>query len=141
MIEAFYNFLGMVGFHHPIHPIIVHIPMGMVVGSVAFSLADMKWPEKNFAQTAYHCIVFALVAVIPVYIAGLMDWQQWFGGDVNQWIIIKLILGVVLAVVLFITFRQKQNGAPQKKMFILYLVNLAICGGLGFSGGQLLFGG
>lgn len=141
MIEALYNFLAIFGFHHPLHPLVVHIPMGMVVGSVAFSLADMKWPEKNFAQTAYHCILFALIAVIPVYIAGLLDWQQWFGGDINRWIIIKMILGVVLTVVLFITVRQKQNGAPQKKLFIFYLVNLAICGGLGFSGGELLFGG
>ncbi|MCG6929850.1 MAG: hypothetical protein LJE64_04775 [Desulfofustis sp.] len=141
MIESLYNFLGLLGFHHPLHPIVVHVPMGMVVGSVAFSLADLKWPEKNFAQTAYHCILFALIAVIPVYIAGLLDWQQWFGGDINKWIIIKLILGVVLTVMLFITVRQKQSGAPQKKMMLFYLVNLAICGGLGFSGGELLFGG
>jgi uncharacterized membrane protein len=141
MIESLYNFLGMLGFHHPLHPIIVHIPMGMVVGAVAFSLADMKWPEKNFALTAYHCIILALVAVVPTYIAGLLDWQQWFAGDFNRWIIIKLILGVVLTVMLAVTVVQKQKGAPQKKMFVLYLINLAICGGLGFSGGELLYGG
>ena len=131
----------MLGFHHPLHPIIVHIPMGMVVGSVAFSLADMKWPDKNYATTAYHCILFSLIAVIPVYIAGLLDWQQWFGGDTNQWIIIKMILGVLLTIMLFVTVQQKKKGAPQKKLFVFYLVNLAICGGLGFSGGELLFGG
>lgn len=141
MIESFYNFLGVLGFHHPLHPIIVHIPMGMVVGAVAFSLADMKWPDKNFAQTAYHSIILALVAVIPTYIAGLLDWQQWFGGDLNKWIVIKLILGVALTVMLVVTVLQKQKGAPQKKMFMLYLVSLAICGGLGFSGGELLYGG
>ncbi len=141
MIESLYNFLGMLGFHHPLHPIIVHIPMGMVVGAVAFSLADLKWPEKKFAQTAYHCIILALVAVVPTYIAGLLDWQQWFAGDFNRWIIIKLILGVVLTVMLAMTVVQKQKGAPQKKMFVLYLINLAICGGLGFSGGELLYGG
>jgi len=141
MIEGIYNILAMFGFHHPLHPIVVHIPLGMVVGSVAFSLADMKWPEKNFQQTAYHCILFALIAIVPVYIAGLLDWQQWFAGDFNRWIIIKLILGVVLTVMLIITVKQKQSGAPQKKLFILYLVNLVICGGLGFSGGELLYGG
>lgn len=141
MIESFYNLLGVLGFHHPLHPIIVHIPMGMVVGAVAFSLADMVWPDKNFARTAYHTIILALVAVVPTYIAGLLDWQQWFGGDFSKWIIIKLILGVALTVMLIFTVLQKQKGATQKKMFILYLVNLAICGGLGYSGGELLFGG
>lgn len=141
MIESFYNLLGVLGFHHPLHPIIVHIPMGMVVGAVAFSLADMVWPDKNFARTAYHTIILALVAVVPTYIAGLLDWQQWFGGDFSKWIIIKLILGVALTVMLIFTVLQKQKGATQKKMFVLYLVNLAICGGLGYSGGELLFGG
>ena len=141
MIESLYNFLGMLGFHHPLHPIIVHLPMGLVVGSVAFSLADMKWPDKNYATSAYHCILLSLIAVIPVYIAGLLDWQQWFGGDVNKWIIIKMILGVLLTIMLFVTVQQKKKGAPQKKLFIFYLISLAICGGLGFSGGELLYGG
>jgi uncharacterized membrane protein len=141
MIESLYYFLGMLGFHHPLHPIIVHLPMGLVVGSVAFSLADMKWPDKNYATSAYHCILLSLIAVIPVYIAGLLDWQQWFGGDVNKWIIIKMILGVLLTIMLFVTVQQKKKGAPQKKLFVFYLISLAICGGLGFSGGELLYGG
>ncbi len=141
MIESLYTFLGMLGFHHPLHPIIVHLPMGLVVGSVAFSLADMKWPDKNYATSAYHCILLSLIAVIPVYIAGLLDWQQWFGGDINKWIIIKMILGVLLTIMLFVTVQQKKKGAPQKKLFVFYLISLAICGGLGFSGGELLYGG
>ena len=141
MIESFYAFLGMIGFHHPIHPIVVHLPMGLVVGSVAFSLADMKWPDKNYATTAYHCILLSLISVIPVYIAGLLDWQHVFGGDFNKWIIIKMILGVALTVMLFVTVQQKKKGAPQQKLFVFYLINLAICGGLGFSGGELLYGG
>ena len=141
MIESFYNFLAMIGFHHPIHPIVVHLPMGLVVGSVAFSLADMKWPDKNYATTAYHCIVLSLISVVPVYIAGLLDWQHVFAGEFNKWIIIKMILGVALTVMLFVTVQQKKKGAPQKKLFVFYLICLAICGGLGFSGGELLYGG
>jgi hypothetical protein len=52
-----------------------------------------------------------------------------------------MILGVALTVMLFVTVQQKKKGAPQKKLFIFYLINLAICGGLGFSGGELLYGG
>ena len=57
MIESFYNFLAAIGVTHPIHPIVVHVPMGMVIGAVAFALADLKWPGKHFAQSAYHCIL------------------------------------------------------------------------------------
>ena len=119
MIESFYNLLAMFGFHHPIHPIVVHLPMGLVVGSVAFSLADMKWPDKNYATTAFHCIVLSLISVVPVYIAGLLDWQQWFAGDVNQWIIIKLILGVVLTGMLFFYRTAKEERCPPEEAFRL----------------------
>jgi len=141
MIESFYNLLAMLGFTHPLHPIVVHIPMGMVIGAVAFSLASFVWTNKQFEQTAYHCVLLALIAVVPVYIAGLLDWQQIFSGDWSKWIVIKMILGVVLTVVLAFAVQQKLHGASKKKMLGIYLLLLGICGGLGYSGGELLFGG
>ncbi len=141
MIESFYAFLETIGFTHPIHPIVVHAPMGLIIGAVAFSLAEYKWPDKHLGQSAYHCIVLALLSIVPVYIAGLLDWQHIFAGDWNKWIIIKLVLGIVLAVVLAYGVIQKNNGASQKKMLVIYLICLGVSGGLGFSGGELLYGG
>jgi len=141
MIESFYNFLAALGITHPIHPIVVHVPMGMVIGAVAFALADLKWTDKHFAQSAYHCILLALISVVPVYIAGLLDWQHIFAGDMSKWIIIKLILGVVLTALLAFAVIEKNKGASDKKMLTIYLVCLAVIGGLGFSGGELLYGG
>ena len=141
MIESLYNLLAMLGFTHPLHPIVVHIPMGMVFGAVAFSLASFVWTNKHFEQTAYHCTLLALIAVIPVYIAGVLDWQHVFAGDWSKWIVIKMTLGVVLTVVLAFSVQQKHQGASKKKLLGIYLLGLAICGGLGYSGGELLFGG
>ncbi len=141
MIESFYNLLAMLGFTHPLHPIVVHIPMGMVIGAVAFSLASFVWTNKQFEQTAYHCVLLALIAVVPVYIAGLLDWQHVFAGDWSKWIVIKMILGVVLTIVLAFAVQQKLQGGSKKKMLGIYLLLLGICGGLGYSGGELLFGG
>lgn len=141
MIESFYAILETIGMTHPIHPIIVHAPMGLVIGAVAFSLAEFKWPDKHLSQSAYHCILLALLSVVPVYIAGLLDWQYVFGGDMSKWIIIKMVLGVVLTILLAYGVVQKNNGASHTKMVTVYLLCLATCGGLGFSGGELLYGG
>ncbi len=141
MIESFYAFLETIGLTHPIHPIVVHAPMGLVIGAVVFSLAHYKWPDKHLGESAYHCIVLALVSIVPVYIAGLLDWQYVFAGDISKWIIIKMILGVVLAVLLAYGVIQKNKGASHKTMLIIYLLSLGVCGGLGFSGGELLYGG
>ena len=141
MIESFYAFLETIGMTHPIHPIVVHAPMGLIIGAVAFSLAEFKWPDKHLGQSAYHCMFLALISVVPVYIAGLLDWQHVFAGEFNKWIIIKLILGVVLTVLLAYGVIQKNNGASQQKMLVIYFLLLGVCGGLGFSGGELLYGG
>ncbi|MBT8362816.1 MAG: hypothetical protein KJO32_17845, partial [Deltaproteobacteria bacterium] len=87
------------------------------------------------------CISLALISIVPVYIAGLLDWQYVFAGEFNQWIYIKLVLGVVLTGVLIYAVVQNRQGATPKKLLIIYLVSLGICGGLGFSGGELIYGG
>ena len=113
MIESFYNLMAMFGFTHPIHPIVVHAPMGLVIGSVAFSLASFVWTNKHFEQSAYHCALLALISVVPVYIAGLLDWQYVFAGDWSKWIVIKMILGIVLTVALAFAVQQKaQHAGP-----------------------------
>ena len=52
-----------------------------------------------------------------------------------------LVLGAALTVVLIFTVIQKMRGVTQQRLFLLYLLSLAICGGLGYSGGELLYGG
>jgi uncharacterized membrane protein len=34
MFNSVYEFLGKIGYHHPIHPTEVHMPIGMVVGAL-----------------------------------------------------------------------------------------------------------
>lgn len=141
MIESFYGLLEAVGFTHPLHPVIVHVPMGMAIASVAFMLAHFKWRDKNFAQSAFHANLLGLLFVVPVYIAGVLDWQQWFGGDLTGLIITKLIFGVVLTAGLAYGVWIKLQGASEKKLLITYLAILGISGVLGYSGGELLYGG
>ena len=41
MIESIYAALAKVGFTHPLHPILVHVPMGMIIGMFIFSLLGL----------------------------------------------------------------------------------------------------
>ncbi len=140
MIEGLYTFLETVGFTHPLHPIMVHIPMGMIIGAVLFSLAGTVWKKHNLAQTAYHCSVLALVFILPTIISGILDWQGKLGGEWEMLIIIKMILGVVLTALLTVAVIFKHNGAEPKTLLIIYLLCMACAGGLGFSGGELVYG-
>jgi uncharacterized membrane protein len=140
MVESLYSFLATVGFTHPLHPMLTHVPMGMIIGMVVFSLLGFIWKKDNLTETAFHCCVFALLAVGPVIIAGILDWLHLQQGEWNKYIIVKMILGTVLTVLLAVAVAMKKKGASPAKMLLFYFLCLACAGGLGYSGGELVYG-
>ncbi len=140
MVENIYSMLAQVGFSHPLHPMVTHVPMGMIIGMVVFSFLGLMWRKGTLDKTAYHCSVLALLSVLPVIAAGLLDWMQFQQGEWNEFIIIKMILGGVLTLLLASSVSLKRKEASPGKMFLIYLACLACAGSLGYSGGELVFG-
>lgn len=141
MVEFVFSTLEMVGFAHPLHPAVVHIPMGMVIGCFLFSLAALVWKNTMYIKTALHCSVVGVIFIIPAVFMGFLDWQYFYGGTWGPLIIVKMVLAVVLTVLLLFSIRMNLNGAPVKQLFIIYCLCMATAGGLGFSGGEMVYGG
>lgn len=140
MIDKLYELLEAVGFTHPLHPVVVHIPMGMVIGAALFGLAGMVAKKDSLANTAHHCAVLALIFIVPTLITGVLDWQAKLGGEWEMLIIVKIILGLVLTGLLTTAVVLKSQGVDSKKLLLFYLLCMACAGGLGFSGGELVYG-
>ena len=140
MIENIYTTLENFGFSHPLHPMLTHVPMGMIIGMIAFSLFGLLWPGKHFNRTAYHCSILALLSIIPVIVAGILDWQQFMEGEWLTLIIIKMVLGVLLTILLIVSVVAKSRESSPKFILLLYILCLACAGGLGYSGGSLIYG-
>ncbi len=140
MIGSLYETLEKFGFSHPLHPIFTHLPMGMIIGMVIFSLLGLIRQGKHFNTTAYYCSILAFLGVFPVISAGILDWLQLMEGQWNTFIIIKMILATLLTILLAFSIREKRKGSMPGKIFLLYILCLACAGGLGYSGGELVFG-
>lgn len=140
MTDLIYGTLESIGFAHPLHPALTHIPMGMVIGCFFFSFFALITKKSIFIKTSLHCSVVALIFVIPTIIAGFLDWQQFFGATMSGLIIAKFILATALTVLLVVSIRANVKGATTGKLFLLYTLCLACAGGLGFSGGELIYG-
>lgn len=140
MIENLYDILAKFGFSHPLHPMLTHVPMGMIIGMVVFSLLGLIWQDKFFNRTAYHCSILALLSVIPVIIAGMLDWLQFMEGEWLTFIIIKMVLGALLTILLAVSVILKSKEGSPKLIFLFYFLCLACAGGLGYSGGSLVYG-
>lgn len=141
MTETIFEFLNSVGFKHPLHPGLTHLPMGMVMGAVTFRLASLIPKLRFLARTGYHCIILGILGIFPTVFTGFLDWQHTYGGEWEFLIILKMILAVALTVVLAVIALKDEPETPKldNKTF-LYLFAILIAIGLGFSGGELLYG-
>ncbi len=141
MTEIIFEFLGKIGFTHPVHPAFTHIPMGMVIGAVVFRLASFLPRLKVLAKTGYHCVILALIGVGPTIFTGYLDWQHRYGGNWEFLIVLKMILAAVLTVLLIITaIKDDPENPGLDKRTGFYLLMALVSVGLGYSGGELMFG-
>lgn len=140
MIEFIYGTLNSIGFHHPLHPVATHIPMGLILGGFLFAIGSFKW--EALEKTAFYCLVLALVNLPVTIIFGLLDWLHIYKGKLIPYIIAKMSLAGVIVIFVSLTVYLYHKGKINKTVFVvLYFLCFATAVALGFIGGQLIFGG
>ncbi|MGR8935865.1 MAG: DUF2231 domain-containing protein [Gammaproteobacteria bacterium] len=142
MSDFIYGFLEKIGYHHPLHPVLVHMPIGLVVAAFLLSCAALLMRRSSLATSAYHDLVAAFVFFFPSAFMGIVDWQRYYHGAWLPPIRMKLLLAPVLLLLLsagvFMGYRQ---GAQAKGLLFIYLLSLLTVSTMGYFGGQLTFGG
>ena len=140
-VNQFYSFFDSIGFMHPIHPAMVHMPIGLVVGAVAFVGMALFPRFRSFRASAHHAAVLALIFWFPTVIFGVMDWQRYLGGAMLPIIKIKMTLATVLLVLLVIGVILGQRKASLHILAPIYALCFACVVVLGYYGGQLVYAG
>jgi mono/diheme cytochrome c family protein len=146
IIDDFYNFLDKLGYLHPIHPAMTHMPIGLVVG--AFFLGWAAWLYKRggdsgaLLPSAYHVLVLAYVFYFPTVLFGVMDWQRYLAGAWLFAVKMKLALAALLFLLLTLGVVIGYKAGPKNKWIIaiytLAFINVTV---LGYYGGQLVYAG
>jgi len=141
MTEAIFQFLNSIGFTHPLHPAMTHIPMGMVMGAVVFRLVSFLPRLRFLAKTGYHCVILGLLGIFPTVFTGYLDWQHTFGGVWEFLIVLKMVLALILTIIMAtIAFTDEPETPLLDRKTMLYIAMIFIAVGLGFSGGELQYG-
>ncbi|MHC1744348.1 MAG: DUF2231 domain-containing protein [Syntrophobacteraceae bacterium] len=139
-MEALYSLVERLGYHHPIHAPMTHVPIGMVVGAFVFTLAARMTGRSSFLTTARHCTALALIAAIPTIVLGYVDWHHYYAGARMFQIEAKLLLAALLTVFLVASLiALKKESGFRVFQVLLVSVNLLLVGGLGYFGGDLVF--
>lgn len=141
MIESIYQTLVKIGYTHPLHPALTHVPIGMVIGAFLFALVALLFRSMNLIHTARHCAVLGFIGLLPTAGLGFLDWQHYYGGSMLFPIKAKLVLAGVLLVFLLVAI---VIGAARKtysvSLLALYFLCLLTVVGLGYFGGELVYG-
>lgn len=140
MSEFIYQALAAIGYHHPLHPAITHLPVGLVFGGFLFGLCAFFLRQDTMAQTARHCMILALIALIPTVILGYFDWHQYYAGAWLFPIKMKFILAFALLALLLIAGYFGIKAPKALKTIIVYFFCVITVVGLGYYGGELVFG-
>ena len=138
--DVIYQFLADLGYTHPLHPTITHLTIGLVMGAMIFQLIALLPRYNKYAQTAKHCSALAFLAVFPTVILGLMDWSYYYGANWIFPIKMKFILAGILALLLLLSIILNTKPSRAGALTSVYLLSFATVVGLGYFGGEIVFG-
>ena len=141
MFEFIYQTLAKIGYTHPIHPAITHVPVGLIIGGFVFIIVGRFFKQPVLAKTARHCVILALIFVPAAMFLGYLDWQHFYAGAWLFPIKMKLLLAGMLLIFLSTTvilgFKPERNS---KFIILIYTFSLVMVVGLGYFGGELVYG-
>lgn len=142
MVGFFYDLLQKIGYTHPPHPPLTHMPTGLVVGAFLLGLIALLFRKTNLTISARHCLVLALIFLFPVALSGYMDWQRFFAGAWLFPIKMKIALSGVLFILLsFGVLLNLFSVSGPKSLLAVYSFCLVTVVALGYYGGQMVLGG
>lgn len=142
-MDFLYRILQIVGYNHPLHPPLTHMPIGLVVAAFIFLLLACGLKHKSdLTKAAHYCILLALIFLIPAAFTGFTDWLHYYAG---AWIYpIKVKVGLTCALFIFLmigVFMENKNLGGLMIKSVIYLFCVICVTGLGYFGGDLVFAG
>lgn len=130
---------------HPIHPMLVHFPIGLTGAAAFFILLALWRKSKMLEQAAFANIVLATFGTIAAGLTGMADNANTYDGsapNAGVKIILALALLLVTAVTSIARWRNPNLFDTKAKSIYAaaYFVSFALALVLAFLGGIILYG-
>src|SRR5207245_4518404 len=76
-IEKLKDFLEGKPLRHPIHPILVHFPIGLLLLSFLIDLASLAFPSvPNLVRDSFYAMLLGLIMALVASVPGLVDYTD-----------------------------------------------------------------
>lgn len=132
--------------NHPLHPLLVHLPMGLWVASFVFDIVFMANGNSLIASTSFYCMLFGLMGAALAVGPGLADYFE-IPKDTapKRLVTLHLTFNVIVTVLFVINLFSRyglEGEAPSivtRGQFILSLFSILLLGVSGYLGGLLVY--
>jgi len=130
---------------HPIHPILVTVPIGAWVASVIFDIVALASSdeEATFAEGAYWLIGIGIIGALLAAVFGLIDLAGIARGTkAFKTGLMHMAINLIVVGVFVIDFIIRATGDYEEATaggLVLSLIGLALLGASGYLGGQLAY--
>ncbi len=140
--KLFYEPFSALGYGHPLHPVFVHLTIGTVTAAFIFSYVAWLFKKPALYATAAHTSVLAFVSFLFTAAIGFLDWQR--PEYLHAWgvnIEMKFILSFAMFLLLLgLLLSNRRAGRDSPLSRALYLLAFLSAVGLGFFGGNIVYG-
>jgi uncharacterized membrane protein len=128
---------------HPIHPMLIVLPLGLLSIGVVFDIAYLATNEPTFAEVAFWNITAGIIGGLVAAVFGLIDWFAipkdtrarrlglWHGGG-NLVVVLLFIASWILRL-------PDHAYAPDVVPFLLGLIAVAMAVVTAWLGGELVY--
>src|SRR3990172_421706 len=130
---------------HPLHPMLVHFPIGLTGAGALFILLAAWKRSASLEHAAFLNLALAVIGTLAAGLAGLYDNNINYDGDAPNAtvkIFLATILLLVTALTVFFRWRNPSLFESRARPFYItaYLVSFALALVLAFLGGVILYG-
>jgi uncharacterized membrane protein len=127
---------------HPVHPMLVVFPLGLLIGSVIFDVVFFLSDNPAFAQVAFWNIAGGIIGGLVAAVFGLVDWLAIPSGTRAKSVGLVHGVGNVGVVTLFAIAWLLRLGAPDHAAdttsFVFSLAGVTLGAVTGWLGGELV---
>ena len=126
---------------HPLHQMLIVLPLGLLVGAIAFDVVALVGRNGFWSEMAYWLIAAGLIGGLLAAPFGLIDWTKIPGGTRARRVGALHGLGNVLVVLIFAAswwMRRDAPRTPPSLALVLSFAGGALAAVTGWLGGELV---
>ncbi len=128
-------------FGHPIHPMLIPFPLGLLTTSLVFDVVYLLTGNGKWSEIAFWMIAAGVIGGLAAAVFGLIDWLAIPSGTRAKSVGLWHGAGNVVVVVLFALswlLRMDAPGEPGAIPIVLSLLGVGLASVTGWLGGELV---